>query len=252
MCLIVFDWNPGSSLPLRLVANRDEFHARPTRALDFWPEEPDILAGRDEQAGGTWLGISRSGRLAAITNIRLAAAPPPQPRSRGHLVRDFLRTQVSASEFIDEVRQHASEYPGFNLLLFSGDELWHYSNHDAETATQLTPGVHGVSNAGLDTPWPKLTQACDALRALPRSTALVDSMQVTSRREGFPDAELPDTGIGLETERLLAPPFIISPQYGTRCTTAIQWDNVHAAVVERRYDAQGQTTGETARTLNFS
>ncbi len=252
MCLIVFDWNPGSSLPLRLVANRDEFHARPTRELDFWPDAPGILAGRDEQAGGTWMGLSRSGRLAAITNIRLAEAPPPEPRSRGHLVRDFLLADRPATDFIDSIRPHAREYPGFNLLLMSNGELWHYSNHDADTATQMAPGIHGVSNAGLNTPWPKLTQACDALRALPQGSSLADAMAVTARREVFPDPDLPDTGVGLATERLLSPPFIVSPHYGTRCTTALQMQPDAAAVMERRYDARGVVTGETERQLRFS
>lgn len=252
MCLIVFDWNPNGTLPLRLVANRDEFHARPTQSLHFWPDEPDILAGRDMQAGGTWLGVSRNGRMAAITNVRETGITTPDPQSRGHLVRDFLREQTSVTDYLQQLQQQAQRYPGFNLLLLADGEMWHYSNRSADSATQIAAGVHGLSNAGLDTPWPKLVQARNALSQLPANAPLDHAVDVTARRERFADGELPDTGVGLELERLLSPPFIVSPNYGTRCTTAIRMSTTNAEVLERRYDPQGNTSGQSENTVVFS
>ncbi len=252
MCLIVFDWNPDTAVPLRLVANRDEFHTRPTQSLHFWPDEPDILAGRDMQAGGSWLGVSRNGRLAAITNVRETGATPPDPQSRGHLVRDFLREQTSVTDYLQRLQQQAQRYPGFNLLLLADGEMWHYSNRGADSATQISAGVHGLSNAGLDTPWPKLVQARDALAQLPKHALLNEAVMVTARRDRFADDALPDTGVGLELERLLSPPFIVSPNYGTRCTTAIRMITTGAEVLERRYDPQGNISGQSEDTIIFS
>ncbi len=251
MCLIVFDWNPVATMPLRLVANRDEFHARPTQPLDFWEDEPAILAGRDLRAGGSWLGVSRSGRLAAITNVREVGVSTPNPESRGHLVRDFLLDGAPVTDYLERIQQRAERYPGFNLLLLADGEMWHYSNRS--TAPMLvTPGIHGVSNAGFDTPWPKLLAAREALRQLPRDAALDDAFAVTARRAPFNDSELPNTGVGMEVERLLSPPFIVSPAYGTRCTTALRLSHDAADVAERRYDATGAATGMSERKILFS
>ena len=257
MCLIVFDWQPGTRL--RLVANRDEFHARPTAPLARWEDTPDIVGGRDLQAGGTWLGVAANGRFAATTNVRGPAGEAVTGRSRGQLVRDFLLAEGDPQRYIDALRPRAAEYPGFNLLLLAEGALWHYANRAAPgahagdgEATPLPAGIHGVSNAGLDTPWPKLRSACAALQALPPEapeTALAD---VTARREPFADDTLPDTGVGLELERLLSPPFIVSPAYGTRSTTVLDWRPQGANLYERRYASDGSLGGEARETIDFA
>ena len=247
MCLIVFDWNPTQGL--RLVANRDEFHARPSAALNWWAEQPQILAGRDLQAGGSWLGLSRQGRFAAITNVREAGAETG-PRSRGHLVRDFLASSSSPHVWLEDLEPQA--YPGFNLLLLAGKELVYISNRGDQGAQTLAAGLYGVSNARLDTPWPKLCAARDGLAALPADAPLEDWLQITSRQQPWPDTELPDTGVGVELERLLSPPFIRSPAYGTRCTTALHWQPTGAEILERRFDASGSALGDSHFQLDFA
>ncbi|MEN8720955.1 MAG: NRDE family protein [Oceanococcaceae bacterium] len=253
MCLIVFDWTPDSGVgQLRLVANRDEEHARPTDPLQPWPESPDIVAGRDRLAGGTWLGLSRHGRMAAVTNVREICPAPVDALSRGALVRDFLQVDVHPRTFLEALAPQASRYPGFNLLLLAHGALWHYSNRGDATATALEAGIHGISNAGLNTPWPKLLKAREALRAVPTDAPLAVHMDVLSRRTPFADDDLPDTGFGLSMERLLSPPFIVSPSYGTRCTTTLLWGHTGAHVHEQRYDATGAVTGHSDVPLSWT
>lgn len=243
MCLIVFAWRPGHAQPLVVAANRDEFYARPSLPLAPWPEAPQVYAGRDLEAGGTWLGVGANGRFAALTNIR----DPHQPagrRSRGELVAQFLTGEVSIDDYLSDVVARSPEYGGFNLLVGNANELWHFNARESE-AVILPAGVHGLSNAGLDTPWPKLLKAKAALSEVlddPQPQAL---LALLSDSQPAPVAELPDTGVGLATETLLSSVFIASQSYGTRASTAliVQADGTRH-LVERSFGPFGGHLGE--------
>ena len=161
MCLIVFAWRPTHARPLILAANRDEFYARPTLPLAQWEDSSQVYAGRDLEAGGTWLGVNADGRFAALTNIREPGKAPGR-RSRGELVAGFLNNECAIDDYLREIAARSAEYGGFNLLVGDRDQL-HFLNANDPTPLRLEPGVYGVSNAGLDTPWPKLVKAKDAL-----------------------------------------------------------------------------------------
>lgn len=228
MCLIVLALHAHPDLPLILAANRDEFHRRPSAAADFWREAPELLAGRDLQGGGTWLGVTRAGRWAAVTNVRNPRDMQPGRRSRGWLVRDFLLGESDPRDFLSGLAVEAEEFPGFNLLLGEGTAAWYFSNRDPRGTRRLAPGVYGLSNALLDTPWPKLRGARADLAELlaapgraPSAAALFTLLGDESRP---PDAELPETGVGLEWERTLAARFIRGAEYGTRCSTLLRLD----------------------------
>ncbi|KAF0867457.1 NRDE family protein [Pseudomonas sp. LD120] len=243
MCLIVFAWQPGQPQPLIVAANRDEFYARPSLPLAQWPESPQIHAGRDLEAGGTWLGIGADGRFAALTNIRNPHQPPAR-RSRGELVARFLAGSIAPQDYLHDVVGRSAQYPGFNLLLGTAEQLWHYNAQEPEPQL-LKPGVYGLSNAGLDTPWPKLLKAKAALQQVlhdPQPEAL---LALLSDPQTAPFAELPDTGVGLATEHLLSSVFIASPSYGTRASTALI---VHADgsrhLQERSFGPHGGHLGE--------
>lgn len=219
MCLIVFAWRPSHPQPLIVAANRDEFYARPTQALTQWVDAPHVYAGRDLEAGGTWLGVSTGGRFAALTNIR----DPNQPlgrRSRGELVAQFLRGQGSIEDYLFEVAGRADEYSGFNLLVGDGQTLY-YLNSTKPEPRRLSEGIYGLSNAGLDTPWPKLVKAKAALSAQLHDPQPLALLALLSDTHTAPIAELPDTGVSLATEILLSSIFIASPTYGTRASTAL-------------------------------
>ncbi len=244
MCLIVFAWRPGRELPLIVAANRDEFYERPTQALDEWADCPGVFAGRDLQAGGTWLGVGPGNRFAALTNIR-DPRQAPGDRSRGELVADFLRGSLGAETYLERLRERIAEYAGFNLLLGDGAQLWHL-NSRARRIGRLPAGVYGLSNADLDTPWPKLQRARAGLAERledPTPTALLELLH-----DAVPatDESLPDTGVGLATERLLSSPFIASATYGTRASTVLIADaRGRREFVERRFGEGGRALGET-------
>lgn len=243
MCLIVFAWRPGHAQPLVMAANRDEFYARPSLPLAQWPEAPQVHAGRDLEAGGTWLGIGAAGRFAALTNIRDPHQPPAR-KSRGELVARFLAGESLIDDYLSDVVAHAPEYAGFNLLLGNAHELWHFNSRSSE-AVMLQPGVYGVSNAGLGTPWPKLLKARAALESVldnPHPKAL---LALLSDAQTATFAELPDTGVGLATEALLSSVFIASQMYGTRASTAliVQADGTRQ-MVERSFGPYGGHLGE--------
>jgi len=221
MCLILVAWRAHREFPLVVAANRDEYFARRTASADFWPEAPQVLAGRDLEAGGTWLGITRSGRFAALTNYRDPARHrPPGAPSRGRLVADFLTGETGIDRYLDSFDPGA--FNGFNLLLGDGARLVAFSNVSMERH-ELAPGVYGLSNALLDTPWPKVgagkTALAAALTALPDETGL---WRLLADDAIHADATLPATGIPLEWERLLSAAFIKSPDYGTRCSTVVK------------------------------
>ena len=243
MCLIVFAWRPGHAQPLIVAANRDEFYARPSLPLAQWPEAPNVYAGRDQEAGGTWLGIGANGRFAALTNIRDPHQPPSR-KSRGELVAGFLLGDRSIDDYLSDVVRRYIEYAGFNLLIGNTNELWHFNARDSE-AVMLPPGVYGLSNAGLDTPWPKLLKARAALEEVladPQPQAL---LALLGDAQTAPFTELPDTGVGLATETLLSSVFIASQSYGTRASTAliVQADGTRH-MVERSFGPYGGHLGE--------
>ncbi|WP_421556895.1 NRDE family protein [Pseudomonas kitaguniensis] len=248
MCLIVFAWRPGHAQPLIVAANRDEFYARPSLPLAQWPGVPEVYAGRDQEAGGTWLGVNAAGRFAALTNIRDPHQPPAR-KSRGELVARFLSGSQPIGEYLADVNGRSIEYAGFNLLVGTPDELWHYNANQPEPV-RLEPGVYGLSNAGLDTPWPTLLKAKAAFSELLENPQPQALLALLSDPQTAPFAELPDTGVGLATESLLSSVFIASPSYGTRASTAliVNADGTRQ-MLERSFGPHGGRLGEVALNL---
>ncbi len=221
MCLIFVAWRVHPDFPLVVAANRDEFFARPTAAAAFWPEAPSILAGRDLEAGGTWMGVTRRGRFAALTNFRDPGRMREGAPSRGTLVAGFLGEESPADAYLRRIEAFGRKCNGFNLLLCDGDSLWWTSNVGGEPR-QLAAGIYGVSNHLLDTPWPKVgagkTALTRALDDLPGEQGLFDLLRDESVH---PDEHLPATGVSLEWERLLSAAFVKSPAYGTRSSSVL-------------------------------
>jgi len=250
MCLIVFAWRHREDYPLIVAANRDEFYDRPTLAADFWDDCPDVLGGRDLKEKGTWLGVTRQGRFAALTNYRDPQNIRPDAPSRGWLVRDYLLGAESAPDYLAKLEKEGAHYNGFSLVAGDGEGLYYYSNRGGGPVS-LPPGVYGLSNHLLDTPWPKVRRARERFRRIvaagknrPRVEALF-AVLADGHRPG--DEELPDTGIGMEWERLLASIFIVSPIYGTRSSTVlIRNNNNRMLFVERQFN-NGSEPWMTAR-----
>jgi uncharacterized protein with NRDE domain len=228
MCLILFAYHHHPRYPLILAANRDEFYDRPTLKLDFWPDQPEIAAGRDHKRMGTWLGINRHGRLAAVTNYREPGAQRPEARSRGHLVTDFLADRTAAAEYLRRLHSDSHRYNGFNLIVGDAEALYYYSNRDG-TASPVQSGIHGLSNHLLDTRWPKVRHGKSMLAAiLAENDTEIERQKILEVLEDQhvpPDDQLPDTGVGIQLERMLSPIFITSPAYGTRCSSLLTVDS---------------------------
>ncbi|WP_095156388.1 NRDE family protein [Pseudomonas sp. Irchel 3E13] len=248
MCLIVFAWRPGNARPLIVAANRDEFYARPTLALSQWDEAPGVHAGRDLEAGGTWLGLGPQGRFAALTNIR----DPGQPagaRSRGELVAGYLRGKLSVEAYLERVAGEALHYSGFNLLVGDSHQLGYLHGGDA-TPRLLEAGVYGLSNAALDTPWPKLIKAREGLRERLDDPDPARLFELLADNNQAADSELPDTRVGLTTERLLSSVFIASQNYGTRASTVLIVEaDGGRRLVERSFGPLGGRLGEVELVL---
>jgi len=239
MCLIAIGWKLRDDYPLMLAANRDELFSRPAAPAAFWDDQPEILAGRDLLQGGTWLGLTRTGRVAAVTNYRDGRRPKVGTRSRGWLVRDYLLADDTPAGFLAQVRATADQYDGFNLIAGTRSELFHYSNRGAP-ATPLPAGAHGLSNHLLNTPWPKVQRAREALTALadaPADTLSAGLFALLADESSAPDDALPDTGVGLELERVLSTAFIRTANYGTRCSTVLLVDRTGRA----RFDSPRRT-----------
>jgi uncharacterized protein with NRDE domain len=223
MCLIVLALDTHPRHRLVLAANRDEFYARPTAPAGWWSDAPGVLAGRDLREGGTWMGVTRAGRLAAITNYRETAPPRADAPSRGALVAGFLRGSMDARTYAEEVAARGAAYNGFNLLIGDEGGVFYVTNR-AEGVHRLQPGVYGLSNALLDTPWPKVQRARAAMQsALSSSEDGWESglWEMLGDRVAAADEHLPDTGVGVDRERLLSAPFIASDVYGTRASTVL-------------------------------
>ena len=242
MCLLVFAWQTHPEHPLIFAGNRDERHARAATPAGLWPDSSGVLGGRDLEAGGTWLGVTLSGRFAVVTNYRDGVDPPKAPRSRGALASDFLTGDMGAAEYLDALRAHAAEYGAFSLLVGGRRELHYFSNRGGPGGP-VSPGVHGLSNHLLDTPWPKVQLSKARLAALleqgtPHSEAL---FRILADRSEAPVSELPDTGIGKDLERRVSAAFVVNPVYGTRCSTTIRLQadgGLHFA--ERRFTPAGE------------
>lgn len=247
MCLIAVAWQVHPRWRLLLAGNRDEMHARPSAPLARWDDLP-IVAGRDLKAGGTWLGVTDGGRVSVVTNVR-DPRDPQLGTSRGLLVSDFLAGSDDAATHAQTLAAHAAEYRPFNLLTFDARAGYYLGNRPGPRAQTVTPGVHALSNAAFDTPWPKTCElsasvenwiAADSDDFAPLFAALADEHPA-------PDAALPDTGVGIELERRLSPAFIRASEYGTRASTVVAIDQTGAGViVERRFGPNGMALGETS------
>lgn len=239
MCLILFSFQQHNDYPLVLTANRDEFYRRPTQPAHWWPDS-SIFAGRDLQAMGTWLGITRYGRFAAITNVREAGKQVTTLRSRGELTRDYLESSASAPDYLRSLQDQSADYAGFNLLVGDHNELWFYSNRQEEIQ-QLQPGLYGISNGRFDEPWPKLVAGKHALaRQLQTDVDTGKLADILFDSEVYPDQQLPQTGVPLEWERLLSSRFIQSDSYGTRASTVVTINNAgQVEFVEQNFAADG-------------
>jgi uncharacterized protein with NRDE domain len=253
MCLIVLSYRQHPGFHLILAANRDEFYDRPTQALAFWEDHPDILAGRDLKGGGTWLGITKTGRIAAITNFRHIPSIKEDAPSRGKLVKDFLTGSASPAEYITHVKSVGHHYNGFNLILGNTETLFYYSNKGGDISC-LPPGLYGLSNHLLDTPWPKVQTAKARFQNMLASQPEVksdDMFEMLHDTSHPPDNTLPDTGIGLEWERILSPMFITSDVYGTRSSSVIAWkDSGEIMLAERSYDETPYRSGNERSNTN--
>lgn len=248
MCLLVIGWNAHPRFRLVLAGNRDEFHDRPAAPLAWWNDGPPLLAGRDLRASGTWLALGRDGRFGVVTNFRDFEPPPDGAPSRGGLLPRFLRGVVSPARYLEGLHGSAGSYGGFNLLLGDAGAVHYWSNRGEAAPRALAPGIYGLSNQWLDTPWPKLTRTRTRFAALlaetdVRAAALFDLLGDRSAAE---DAELPHTGLPADWERALSAPFVVHDRYGTRCATVVLVEHDGRTIVhERRFDAAGSETGRS-------
>ncbi|MEO7106644.1 MAG: NRDE family protein [Rhodoferax sp.] len=244
MCLIAWNWQPDSATPLLLLANRDEFYARPAQPLHWWQPASNgaqVLAGKDLQGGGTWLGLSRSGRLAALTNFRSGTAQRTNTPSRGELVAGFLQSELSADAYLQQLALHCADYNPFNLLVFDGQHLMGLESRDAKIVTHA-PGLGAVSNADFQTPWPKLTQLRTGLAAMVNTADAADMrhyLPLLHNRRLAPDAALPRTGVPADLERVLSATFIATPGYGTRACSVVALHQNRAEFLEQSFGQQG-------------
>ena len=249
MCLFFCAFEIHPTYRLIVAANRDEFYERPSQPADFWPDSPDLLAGKDLQGGGTWFGITRSGRLAAITNYRDPRSHRNDAPSRGLLLTDYLLGTAGPAGYLEQVRQKGAVYNGFNLIAGTTRELYYYSNRKGGVIA-LTPGLYGLSNHLLDTPWPKVARGKEAFSELLSRGGDLDPealFEILSDRSIVEDRLLPVTGIGLDWERILSARFIVSPVYGTRSSTLLYVDREdRVTFIERNFNSK-PGPGETMR-----
>ena len=246
MCVVAFAWQVHPRWRLVLAGNRDEFHARPTAALASWPRS-GVMAGRDLQSGGTWVGFDTRGRVAVVTNVRDGIGQPHHGPSRGALPLAFLDGSMDAGATTEDLLAVAGDHAPLNLMLADAEGCWHLGNHPLQREA-LAAGVHGISNGPLDAPWPKIRHLAAALQSWveagnedlqPLWSALGDETIAA-------DADLPDTGVGIELERRLSPAFIRGEAYGTRASTIIAVDHDgHGFIHERRFAPGGVFEGET-------
>jgi uncharacterized protein with NRDE domain len=245
MCLAIVAWKVHPKYRLIVAANRDEFHARPSQPLKWWPDRPGLLGGRDLLAGGTWLAAHKCGRFATVTNYREYQSKQAGLKSRGEIVTEFVVSNKNTMSFVKAIR--GDHYMGFNLLASDGDSLCYVSNR-SDGPLKLDPGIYGLSNAALDTPWSKVVQCRNGLQRLisadnVNETALV---RLLSDRKMDPAENVQSNELPFEVARRLTAPFIVSPKYGTRCTTALTWTYAREMLLcEHRFDLSGKKTGKS-------
>lgn len=248
MCLILIALKSHPVYKLIIAGNRDEFFERPTAQATFWEDAPDLLAGKDLRAGGTWFGITKQGRIAAITDYRDPALLKSNAPSRGELVRNFLLSRERPQAFINGIAQKAHEYNGFNLIVGGKDEYYWYSNLGGEPRC-LEPGIYGLCNHLLDTPWPKVVRGRNAFQRIlteKQHPSPEDFFSILSDRSTAADENLPETGVEIEWERMLSSIFVSSQDYGTRSSTLLlvdQYDRV--TFMEKVFDMDSNHTATT-------
>ncbi|WP_462421528.1 NRDE family protein [Salinicoccus sp. Marseille-QA3877] len=246
MCLINFQLNNHNKYKLVMAANRDEEYSRPTEAAHYWKDYPHILGGRDLRGMGTWLGITKTGRISALTNIRnTKELLSTHQKSRGHLVSNYLIGNQDPAEYLNEVSDEGMDYAGFNLLVGNQGEIFYLNNYDNEVS-RVDDGLHGLSNHHLNTPWPKVIKGKTGLEKIMDSedSDIEDLFRLLRDDDTAENKDLPDTGLSKEIEKNLSPLFINMDKYGTRCSTVILIDqDDNATFVERTY-SEGQQTGE--------
>jgi uncharacterized protein with NRDE domain len=258
MCLILLAWRSHPRYPLVFAGNRDESYGRPSAPAEFWRDDPRIYGGRDLEQGGTWLGVARSGRIAAVTNYNYRERPRigKMPRSRGELTARFLRGSDAPSDYLEQVARSAGAYGPFSLIVGDGEGLWYSSNRAASNGSdrpsrELVAGVYGLSNHLLDTPWLKVTSGKRRLAGLlgaAEAPLVAGLFDILSDRDPAPDAELPDTGVGARRERELSPLFIAGERYGTRASTVVLiGGDRNVLFIERRFGPRGEALGATEK-----
>ena len=239
MCLLLISYKNHPRYKLIIAANRDEFYSRPASSAHFWDNKPDLLAGQDMKAGGSWLGLTTSGRFSALTNYRDTRNLKNDAPTRGYLVTDFLLNRFSSAEYVKMLKEKSDIYNGYNLIFGDVDELNYFSNQTKEVI-EITPGVYGLSNHLLDTPWYKVEQSKTLFSKILTNGNITagDLFEILSDRSTPPDDTLPDTGVGLEIERTISPVFVETPKYGTRSSTVILVDNKnHTTFTENSLNA---------------
>lgn len=255
MCLLVLAWRCHPRYRAVVAANRDEFHARPAAPLALWSEPPGVAGGRDLQAQGAWFAVDQRRRFGIVTNFREFGRRPRRAPSRGGLIPTYLAADLPPAESLRALETDAPGYAGFNLLLADGDSLWYASNRADVFARELPPGIYGLSNEFLDTPWPKLVRVRERFAALLSEAhddrdALVERLLgLLADRETAPVAELPAGGPSPEWARKLSAPFVLDAEYGTRCSTVLTIEERALVMVERRFDAEGRATGQSEHRL---
>lgn len=253
MCLILLAWQAHPDYPLVVAANRDEFFARPSAPAGFWTEVPEVLAGRDMEAGGTWLGVTRRQRFSALTNYREGGRKFVDAPSRGALVADFLAGESDPETYLEALARRSADYNGFNLFVGDGRRLAYYTNRGAGSRW-LVPGIYGLSNHLLDTLWPKLSAAKAAFAGALAQLPVADPFfELLADQEIVADTHLPETGVPLEWERILSAVFVSSPDYGTRASTLL---TIHRtgliSMVERSFGRAALPLGEVCETFQSS
>lgn len=255
MCLLVLAWNAHPRYRLVVAANRDEYHDRPAAPLGRWPAPADMLAGRDLRAGGSWLGVDSRRRFGVVTNFRDRVPAPAEAPTRGALIPRYLGGTAGPQEYLAGLEAEAAGYGGFNLLLADTESLWYASNRCAPFARALSPGVHGLSNERLDTPWPKLRRVRRGFEDWLREGGSAEGgglFELLADRTPAAEDELPpDTGPAPQWERILSSPFVLNDRYGTRCSTIVALEPAGGCyLAERRFDPTGACVGETGYRLS--
>jgi len=247
MCLIVFAYKNHPRFDLIFAANRDEFYGRPTRAAQFWDDQPDLLAGKDLKSGGSWMGINRRGQFAALTNFRDPSISKENAPSRGKIVINYLNQNKKPTAFLRQFKPQSANYMGFNILAGTPAGVMHYSNQK-NTINTVEAGVHGLSNHLLDTPWPKVERAKSGLKTLLSQASFNKEalFDILKHNRPAPDDQLPDTGIPDDLEKQISPVFIKGEEYGTRSSTILLIDKSGTVTFEERIFTNGtQDVDET-------